>query len=277
MDGLPLLKENNSLRCDKGHVFDFAREGYCNLLLVQQKASLDPGDKKDTVAARRRFLDTGFFLPIAECMFKIISEIVQKSEKKEALRIVDAGCGEGYYLHQLGKLAAASHGPAKLEMAGCDISKWAIKAAAKRSTDIAWAVAGNKRLPFAPGSVDIILSLFGFPVWESFKEIQAAGGHAVLVDPGPEHIIELRKIIYPSVHTGAPPLLTKAVKSGYVLEHEEPLKFSVSLENNAVIQDLLAMTPHIFRITKKAREDIQEVKQLTVSADVVFRILRKAG
>ncbi len=184
VDGRPLTQKEKSLQCDQKHVYDIAREGYCNLLLVQQKASLDPGDKKDMVAARRRFLDGGFFAPIAERLFKIVGEAATKGGDEALLRIIDAGCGEGYYLHQLSKFAAASDYPAKLELAGCDISKWAVKAAAKRFPDIAWAVAGNKQLPFAPGSVDLIISMFGFPVWENFKAVQSNDGRVVLVDPG---------------------------------------------------------------------------------------------
>ena len=275
MDGRPLFKENNSLRCDKGHVYDLAREGYCNLLLVQQKASLDPGDSKDMVAARRRFLDGGFFAPVAERLFKIVSEAAAKAGGKVPLRIVDAGCGEGYYLNQLSKLAAASDCPARLELVGCDISKWAVKSAVKRSAGIAWAVAGNRQLPFAPGSVDLILSMFGFPVWESFKAVQSDGGRVVLVEPGPEHLIELRKMIYPTVNVSREPSLIAATESGYIVEREKPLKFSVFLQNNSSIRDLLAMTPHAFRISQKAREDLRALKHLTVSADVVFRILQK--
>lgn len=275
VDGRLLFKESNSLRCDKGHVYDLAREGYCNLLLVQQKASLNPGDNKGMVAARRRFLDGGFFAPIAERLFKIISEVAAKIGSKAPLRIVDAGCGEGYYLYQLSKLAAASDYPARLELAGCDISKWAVKAAAKRSTGIAWAVAGNRQLPFAPGGVDLILSMFSFPDWESFKAAQSDDGRVVLVDPGLDHLIELRKIIYPAVNASRPPSLIAATDGGYILEREEPLKFSVSLENNSFIQNLLAMTPHAFRISPEAREELQALKRLTVSVDVMFRVLRK--
>lgn len=225
------------------------------------------------VAARRRFLDGGFFAPIAERLFKIVGELATKVGSQAPLRIVDVGCGEGYYLHQLSKFAQASDYPVRLELAGCDISKWAVKLAAKRSEGIAWAVAGNRQLPFSAESVDIILSMFGFPDWESFKAVQSDDGRVVLVEPGPGHLIELRKIIYPAVNVSEAPSLTAATEAGYVLEREEPLQFSVNLQNNSSIQDLLAMTPHAFRIVKKAREDIGALKNLTVSVDVVFRIL----
>ncbi len=273
VDGQTLLKENKIFRCGKGHVFDVAREGYCNFLLVQQKASLDPGDSKEMVAARRRFLNEGHFAQLAEHLFEHVCKVIKKLNHSMPLRIVDAGCGEGYYLHQLSKLAAANKQTASLELAGCDISKWAVKAAAKRSKEIAWVVAGNRRLPFAPGTVDLILSIFGFPDWENFKTVQPSGGRVFLIDPGSDHLIELRKIIYPEVNLSQLRSLKTATEGGYILESNDQLKYSVSLENNSSIQDLLAMTPHAFRITPKAREEIRTLKRLTVSVDVRFRIL----
>ena len=51
--GEPLYKEINSLVCPNRHSFDIARQGYVNLLTVQQKHSLDPGDTRQQVLARR--------------------------------------------------------------------------------------------------------------------------------------------------------------------------------------------------------------------------------
>ncbi|MCM2319807.1 MAG: SAM-dependent methyltransferase, partial [Pseudomonas sp.] len=35
---------DNGVQCNHGHRFDRARQGYLNLLPVQHKKSLDPGD-----------------------------------------------------------------------------------------------------------------------------------------------------------------------------------------------------------------------------------------
>jgi 23S rRNA (guanine745-N1)-methyltransferase len=273
VDGKPLLQEKNSLRCEKNHVFDLAREGYCNLLLVQQKASLDPGDNKEMVAARRRFLDGGYFAPIADHLFEMVVDIARAREQEQSLGVVDAGCGEGYFLNQLKELAEKSAHSASLELAGCDISKWAVKAAAKRSDKIAWAVAGNRQLPFAPNSVDLILSMFGYPSWENFRACQPAGGCVLLVDPGGNHLLELRKIIYPEVKPSPTPQIKEAIDCGYVLERESSLKFPLNLQSLSSIQDLLSMTPHGFRITQKGRDGLVRLEQLMVSVELVFRIL----
>ena len=110
IDGLPIEAQGAQRRCTAGHSFDVAREGYCNLLVVQHKASRDPGDSKDMVAARRRFLETGLFEPIADRIFKMVRECVAAAQGG-AFNIVDAGCGEGYYLDRLSRLASASTQP----------------------------------------------------------------------------------------------------------------------------------------------------------------------
>ena len=55
---LPLAQEGRSLRCGRNHSFDVARQGYVNLLPVQQKRSLNPGDTREQVLSRRAFLET---------------------------------------------------------------------------------------------------------------------------------------------------------------------------------------------------------------------------
>ena len=65
---LPLSKEGRSLRCGRNHSFDTARQGYVNLLPVQQKRSLHPGDTREQVLSRRAFLETGAYAPIVEAV-----------------------------------------------------------------------------------------------------------------------------------------------------------------------------------------------------------------
>lgn len=281
IDATPLQATADALRCSMGHTFDRARAGYCNLLLVQHKASRDPGDSKVMVAARRRILDAGLYAPIADGVFAIVRTAAQEAGaaagRGATLRIVDAGCGEGYYLHRLSQAATGCADPVRLELAGVDISKWAVRAAAKRTTDIAWAVASNRRLPFAQGSVGLILSMFGFPVWEGFKPVQPVGGHVLLVDPGPDHLIELRSVIYPTVEQTGPPSLHAAETAGYRLEWEQQLRYVVNLDHAAQIRDLLAMTPHFHRMPAAGRDALARLERLSVTLEVAFRMLRLEG
>jgi 23S rRNA (guanine745-N1)-methyltransferase len=261
-------------RCANGHSFDVAREGYCNLLVVQHKASRDPGDTAEMVEARRRVLDTGIYAPIADAVFAHVSALATTPDAP--LRVVDAGCGEGYYLARIAELAAEFDKPSALELAGTDVSKWAVRAAAKRRAPVGWAVANNRHLPFQAGSVDVILCLFGFPVWQGFTPVLAPGGRVLMVDPGPEHLAELRAVIYPTVNRSPVASLEKAEAAGYVLEASAPLTYAATLTSQAQIADLFAMTPHAYRAPEAGRAALQALDRLAVTVDVVVRQLRLA-
>ncbi len=268
MDGQTLQQLTGSLRCPQGHSFDLAREGYCNLLLVQQKASASPGDNTEMVMARRRFLESGSYGPLAEKISKTVQEI---SHGKESFRILDAGCGEGYYLRQL----AIDH--PWIDLIGVDISKQAVKAASKLSPQISWAVASNKQLPLKDSSIDLILCMFGFPVWNSFHKVQGNGKHVILVDASEDHLLELRNIIYPTVTKSAAPSIQASFQSGYRELSDEKLSFSIKLNSQSQIQDLISMTPHAHRITAEGAKRLSEVNELQVTVDLAIRVLENSS
>lgn len=89
--GKSLQTDEKNWQCDAGHSFDVARQGYVNLLTVDKKHSLHPGDTREQVAARKAFLDRGYYTPIAETLKEIL-------QKEQPASILDAGCGEGYYM-----------------------------------------------------------------------------------------------------------------------------------------------------------------------------------
>ncbi|MAA63070.1 MAG: rRNA (guanine-N1)-methyltransferase, partial [Idiomarina sp.] len=119
----PLQLVGGSWRCENGHSYDVAKQGYVNLLPVQNKRSKDPGDSKAMVQARREFLDQGYYQPLAQ----VLADTVFAQGEQAVL---DAGCGEGYYLRYL--VEQAEQNGTDLCMAALDISKWAVQAAAKR-------------------------------------------------------------------------------------------------------------------------------------------------
>jgi 23S rRNA (guanine745-N1)-methyltransferase len=280
IDGTPLhsgsgpATAGSALVCERRHSFDRSREGYYNLLAVQHKASLDPGDSKAMVAARRRVLEVGIYAPIAECVAEHVLRFARASEGTRDFCVVDAGCGEGYYLRHIEKRIEAEGG-LRCGLAGVDISKWAVQKAAKRTENCFWAVATNRHLPFAPGSIDVIVCMFGFPVWDEFAAVQPPGGIVLMVDPGPEHLIELRSVIYPSVHLSeVAPVAAAVTKAGYELDYEQRLTFAAKLYSRDLIGDLLAMTPHDHRAPVAGREALARLDALGVTVDVIVRVLR---
>ena len=274
LDSQVLMKTADwQLACSSGHSFDIARQGYVNLLLVQNKRSKKPGDTKEMVNARRHFLDTGVYKAISERFNQIVLETLTVPDD-EPMNILEAGCGEGYYLERFFNAISALEKPESCSLVGMDISKPAIIAATKRNQEnMTWIVGTNKKPPVLPDSVDCIFSIFGYPVYEAFRHILRSNGRIVLAEAGPDHLIELREMIYEDVRKEGPPNLTAAEGQGFHLVDEQRLTTQAGPLANVQIRDLLAMTPHFYRIKQQQKEAVREADNLNMTIDVVFRTL----
>lgn len=268
LDQTPLQLKERRLQCLQGHDFDLAKQGYCHLLPVQNKRSKDPGDSKAMVAARSKFLDSGIYQPIADFMLQQVLPLLLEQSGEN--RIADAGCGEGYYLDLLEQ--SCTEQGREIRCIGYDISKWAVLRATRRSNRISWLVASNRQPPIEPDYLDLILCMFGYVQFEAFACCLKTGGYLVLVDAGPEHLIELRERIYDQVKPARPYDQAEAKAAGYELISEQALKLDSVMMDAAQLEQLMLMTPHFFRATAEAKNKLQQLKQLELTLDVVCRI-----
>lgn len=260
LDAEPLHLDGTAWRCASGHSFDVARQGYTHLLPVQQKRSRDPGDSKEMVAARRRFLNSGYYQPVAKA---INFYLLERFPRQATVSCLDAGCGEGYYLRHL---SAAANGRQSLALVGLDISKWAVLAAAKQDGRPNWIVGSNAHLPVQTATLDCVLCVFGFPVYTEFARVLKPGGLLLKADPGPAHLKELREIIYPELKTSSTAEPSAPAEFRRLLS--KTLTFSVTLSGQEEIADLLAMTPHLYRASAQGRARASALTTLTVTVEV---------
>lgn len=252
----PLSREPKNWCCENGHTFDVARQGYVNLLTVQQKHSLNPGDTREMVLARRQFLEAGYYLPIGETLKKLVTQYAPHSET-----VLDVGCGEGYYLSHL------THIPKRI---GIDISKEAVRCAAAKYKDSLWLTATASHLPFADHSFDCLLSMFALTMEEEYHRVLKPGGLFVQVLAGKNHLTGLKKIIYPTLVEKEKNLQPDL--AGFILLTSETITFSFALTEAEQVQDLLSMTPHVWRISKEAAQTLRETTTLEDRAEVVFNL-----
>lgn len=267
LDGEALQREETLWRCSTGHSFDIAREGYVNLLPVQNKRSRDPGDSKAMIAARRRFLNAGHYEPIAAAVARVV---LGACATPSVLRCLDAGCGEGYYLRQVINAAGA---PCALSVVGVDISKWAVQSAAKQCTHGTYLVASNVNLPIVSHSVDVLLCMFGFPVYEEFARVLKPGGRLVLVEAGVDHLRELREIIYPRVKESV--ATSRPEVPGFSLSDKHSIKYSLALDAQEAVADLLVMTPHLYRASAEGRDKAARLTRLELTVDACISTWRR--
>lgn len=253
-----LIKTDRAYRCEQGHCFDVARQGYVNLLPVQNKRSFQPGDTKEQVNARRNFLEGGFYAPIVEALCDLATKHNCTGP------VLDAGCGEGYYSNRLAKRLGA-------ELIGLDISKEAVRAAAGRYKGPLWLCASAAHIPVVDGGIGLLTSLFAMTAPEEFKRALKPGGTFIQVVAAQDHLLGLKRIIYPTLDLKE----KDSVRSlpGFQLLESLPVKFTFTLESDQV-QNLLYMTPHVYRIGKEGAEKLRNTKKLTDTASCVINIYK---
>ncbi|MDF1822553.1 MAG: methyltransferase domain-containing protein [Alcanivoracaceae bacterium] len=271
LDGAPLTTVAGSLHCANGHQFDIGKPGYVNLLPVQAKRSRAPGDSKAMIDARHAFLNGGAYDGISTALNQRLRATVDAP-----VNVLDAGCGEGFYLKRLVTALGAQAG----DFYGIDISRDAIRRAA-RGNDAAtrhgqWLVANNTCPCVTPGHVDHLLCLFGFPAWPAFAAVLKPGGRVWLVESGRDHLRELRAVLYPDVRDKPLPSLGDAERAGFILQDHDCLcRQAVTLDRKQ-LGNLLVMTPHFYRAPKEGRDRALALDGLQVTVDVSLRVLATA-
>ncbi len=264
-----LLGDNRQLRCAQGHSFDAARQGYFNLLLVQRKRSRDPGDNPDMVQARRQFLCRQHYQPLSDAINQLSHTLLSEATDP---KILDVGCGEGYYTARLREhLLTLGHTP---DMAGLDISKHAIKAATQRSRDIQWLVASAAEMPLPAYQLDLALLLFSRILPAPLAQVLKPGGQLLIAWPGQDHLRQLRERIYTEVHDTV--LDVAGLLEPHFSQSEiKTVRYDFTLTGADAIGELLAMTPHGQRLKNEARERILNLSSLTLTLDVNLGVFQR--
>lgn len=265
---LPLEASDRVLRCEKGHTFDVAKEGYVNLLLAQQKSSKQPGDNKAMVNARRMFLQQGYYEPLS----RKIAELAGKyCANKPSVNVFDAGCGEGYYLNAIAMHLAELN--LSLALSGIDISKFAVQKAAKQYPNGHFAVASTYHLPMAPETQDFVLQVFAPSSELEIARVLTTAGYWLTVNPGPNHLTELKQALYdqPAQHKAI-----EHVPEGFSLQEQVSLSFKVILETAQMRQALLMMTPFYWSASQDKQTQLLETLS-SVNADFDLRVYVKAS
>ena len=257
--GAQLNQSGRAYICPGNHSFDIARQGYVNLLTVQQKHSLNPGDTREQVLARRSFLETGCYAPIADALIEKAKELDISGP------ILDVGCGEGYYSARLAEAIGA-------ELTGFDISKEAVRCAAAKYKDARWLCATAAHIPVADGSAELVTSLFALTIPGEFARVLREGGWYFQVLAAQDHLLGLKSIIYPELKFKEKDSVPEL--PGFRLVSSTPIRFTFSVEGEQV-QNLFSMTPHVFRIGKEGAENLRKTETLTDTASCVLNVYRK--
>ncbi|HCS64077.1 MAG TPA: rRNA guanine-N1-methyltransferase [Cellvibrio sp.] len=237
----PLLQNIQGLACVNRHQFDRAKEGYFNLLPVQNKHSLEPGDAKEQLQARRQFLQAGFF----ESLKLRLQELVPATTET----LVDIGCGEGYFT------AGFSEVMPRAQVYGIDIAKAGVRLAAKTSkerTGLTYCVASSFDLPLADDSMDVVTRIYAPSKDSELYRVIKPGGKLVIVAPGENHLLALRSRIYKEVRPHSLP----ETPAGFVRAEQHRVEEDLRVGERDMRASFLAMTPFAWKLAPELRDSI---------------------
>ena len=246
--------------CVQRHRYDRAKEGYVNLLPVQHKGSKDPGDSPAMLQARRQFLDEGHYQPLRDKVAALLDEHLPISSPST---IVDLGCGEGYY--------TAAWVKDHRQVYGVDVSKYAIKSAAKRYSGIHFSVASGYRLPFASESLSAIVRIYAPSKGEELARTLASGGVLITVTPAARHLYQFKSLIYQDVQLHDE---REEQLEGFERLSESTLHYPLTLSAKSATQ-LLQMTPFAWRASESVWQTLTECDSFTCEADFRITVWRK--
>jgi len=273
--GAQLSNADKTLKCANAHTFDIAREGYVNLLLKKL-----PGDTKEMLVARRNFLERGYYRPLSDAINELVYSYLRDQQgapdAASAAKILDAGCGEGYYAGRLQQHLSTQQAPISCRCIGMDISKEAARMAAKRYKDAFFVVANLKeRLVLVDDAVNVLLNIFAPRNAAEFARVSASKGLLLLVIPGPMHLLQLRSALHLlSIEENKQQSVVAQFADRFELLNSSSIAYELQLHNDEIAQAVM-MTPNYWHLSDEMRRAMEELADIRTEAEFVCLVFRR--
>ena len=258
-----LVPLGNTKKCKNNHCFDKAKAGYYNLLLGVGGGT--HGDNAEMVEARRDFLSRGYYAPLADKLSSLVLDLTPAHGC-----VLDAGCGEGYYTDRVYRALLERDGAGNL--LAFDISRDAVKYAAKRNRSLSLAVATAYDMPLSDGSVDTVYNVFSPLAKDEVRRVLKSGGHFIMAYPGPDHLYGLKSLIYKTPYKNVP---EDTKIDGFLLVSHQTLKYEITLDTPEAVCSLFMMTPYAYRTPKEDKERVLSLSSVTTEIEFIIDVYEK--
>ncbi len=274
-----------SLRCAAGHTFDVSKQGYVNLLPPGRASNQRSGDEAEMLRARRRFLSGGYYDRFSETVSEMAGDISGETV------LFDLGSGDGYHTVRAAVNISQKHGCRVLALGfeaskngatmGCRLaeelglhSRKLFECSGNAGTEVHFLPANIFRLPAADRCAGLVLSMFAPIPWDEAGRVLLPGGKLIAVSAGPDHLIEMRKVLYDRVETND--FLPEA-PAGFRPAGRVSDRYTISVGNPDALGDLLKMTPHYYRATAENRERLLRKDGMELTVDVNCTVFELEG
>lgn len=259
----PLCQKSLSIRkpasfvCEGGHCFDFSKKGYINFAPQQKQTKYD----KSLFECRRSVLEDGFYDPLLLTLGQIISDLTPTA-RASALRVLDAGCGDGFYTRRLATLVPATY-------LGLDLERDAVALASGCDPSGLYLVGNLAALPIADSAIDVVLNILTPANYEQFERVLAGGGSVIKVIPGRGYLAQIRSLLgkhfEEKAHTSQDVVNYLGKHLSITARHHVQVTHSVTPDQ---AKNFIRMTPMTFDMDLDTL-DISPIKEITLDLDIV--------
>ena len=193
-----LWRQDNSLVCARRHCYDVARQGHVNLAPSHREQFYT----KQLFESRAAVFAAGLFAPVVDELTAALERYLPDASASDGATqrpdagtdvmppdrpvVVDAGCGEGYYVRNV-----CPERP--LTRVGFDLAKDAVRMAARGAGEAAFFVADLANIPLADACADAVLDVFTPANYAQFGRILKPGGVLLKLAPRTGYLHELRE------------------------------------------------------------------------------------
>lgn len=246
-------------RCEQGHSYDIAKQGYVNLHVVQHKHSKNPGDTPESIDARRAFLQGGYYQPLQQAVVHLLKDL-------KAKMVLDIGCGEGYYTSAMQQVVE--------QCIGVDIAKNAVQRAAKLNDKVTWVVGTGATLPVIDQSMDVCTSLFSPIPQTEILRVLKDDGYLIVVTPATDHLYAMREALFEQVNPHTPQKFVEQLQDLFELKEQQVIEAPLVLDQQA-LKNLIAMTPYAYKASPERRMQLEQKAHLQVTASFQIYLFQK--
>jgi len=255
-----------SLICTNNHTFDFAKQGYVNMMTRPVTSHYD---KKLFEARQNMIVESGLYALVHKKISEMINEYLVLSNVPAIM--LDAGCGEGSHL----QIILDECNNDAITGIGLDVSKEGIIKAAKKYKTPIWLVGDLASTPLADQSSHIILNILSPANYREFKRILAPNGFVIKVVPRANYLKELRETIFTDENKNvySNDEMVCLFKQHFHLVKQFKLSYFKVLKQEEFM-NLVQMSPLTWNVKKERLDALinQGSSEITVDLDILVGV-----
>lgn len=243
-------------QCEAGHSFDLSKKGTVYFL----KRHIDTEYNHEMLLHRQKMIQAGLYEPLLQ----VLADLLQVTSKSA---ILDIGCGEGSFLHELIKKKQQGN------YSGFDLSKEGIQLATDHPSTAFWCVADLTNLPFQTHSMDYLLNIFSPSHYEEFKRVLKEEGEVIKVIPEANYLKELRQLFYEdneAKQTYSNEKVIEKFAAEVEITSQQHISYTFSVPK-ALYPSLLKMSPLHWGASEEAQKNAARmiIQEITIDVQVI--------